>query len=548
MKIKIITLLIACSIIASTHAQVYSCVRNISTNPNDPYNLEWQTMYPEDPGSFINTAFSWYFGSNSFHIYPQSQNWNLPASYQSTHYMKWPFAMNNDDLDGTNSYLYDGLPERDRDYHWEDGWELLWMNLGKLPNGTFVNQRPANSWNPANSNPDPEGLPYFVLYNRYRGTMRIFANLWMFEEQYEHINAKIIFNDVSVRKEEISGIMRHAAGLDQALDKPSIIYELEAPRRFMPISRSQWYVIDLQLGYDPCQCLTPSKLQLVFRGITVLDVDLEQRQVSIEKDITKLNERQKDWLQYSAGNPGNVIYKSIDDLLADYNKSLEKYEQELKDYNSPVNQLKKSVLGMVSTAVSGGVTSLVPTEAIRNFMIGNQLELWGNKYPADTTDAKKFGEDLKSSGKKLLADQFDFLNILLDVKENKPTRPQVPVAMLSEGRLLGTISDTKPTFTPPLFVPGTMPTAYNNTPRDIAPANFPAYNNLPGLFALLRTPKLQVYDKPQSITIGGGLGDIFFQGQDLPNFEDYPITTKEVNLRLLDGLSYALNPALDWET
>jgi hypothetical protein len=525
--------------------QVYSCVRNISTNPNDPYNLEWQTMYPEDPGSFINTGFNWY-SAVPLVIYPQIQNWALPASYQNTHYMKWPFAMGNDDIESNNNYLYRGLTEEERDFHWEDGWELLYLNLGKLPNGTFTTQIPNGSWSDQGQGanqfaPDPAKLPYFILYNRYRGTLRIFANLWMFEEDFHHIYAKLRFTKASRDNKELSGIMRHAEGIDRALDQPTEIAELIAPRRFKPIDEIRWYVIDLQLGYDPCQCKIPSTLQLEFAAIKELDVDLEQRQISIEQDITKLNETQKEWLQYSAGNPGNVIYKSIEGLLADYNTSLEKYEQDLKDYNSPVNQLKKSVVSMVGTAVSGGITSLVPTEAIRNFMIGNQLELWGNKYPADTTDAKKFAEDLKSSGKKLMADQFDFLNTLLDVKENKPTRPQVPVATLSEGRLIGTITDSITEPAGPLFVPGTMPTAYNNNPRDIAPANFPSYNNLPGLFALLRTPQLQVYDKLARVSS--------FDPQifPLPEPEDYPKSTKRVSLRLLDGLHYALNPALDWD-
>lgn len=50
------------------------------------------------------------------------------------------------------SFLSDGMPSQfnylkepqanglitDRDYHWEDGWELLWMNLGYLPDGTSI--------------------------------------------------------------------------------------------------------------------------------------------------------------------------------------------------------------------------------------------------------------------------------------------------------------------------------------------------------------------------------------------------------------------------
>ena len=50
------------------------------------------------------------------------------------------------------SFMSDGMPSQfnylkepqanglitDRDYHWEDGWELLWMNLGYLPDGTSI--------------------------------------------------------------------------------------------------------------------------------------------------------------------------------------------------------------------------------------------------------------------------------------------------------------------------------------------------------------------------------------------------------------------------
>jgi hypothetical protein len=30
------------------------------------------------------------------------------------------------------------IPEPERDFRWEDGWELLWMNLGYLPNGDKI--------------------------------------------------------------------------------------------------------------------------------------------------------------------------------------------------------------------------------------------------------------------------------------------------------------------------------------------------------------------------------------------------------------------------
>lgn len=181
----------------------------------------------------------------------------------------------------------------------------------------------------------------------------------------------------------------------------------------------------MQLGYDPCQCKTPSTLQIEFTAIKELDVDLEQRQISIEQDITKLNETQKEWLQYSAGNPGNVIYKSIDNLLADYNTSLEKYETDLKEYEKikQKNALIKTTMTALGSLAGEGFTAIVPTAGLASFVLKQQLELWGTKYPADGKEAEKIAEGVKGTGKKLLADGFDFLTMTFSANVEKPTPP-----------------------------------------------------------------------------------------------------------------------------
>ena len=128
-------------LIASTQAQtIYPTVRDISTNPLNPHNTEWSTMFPNDPGSFINDratgGFSWYFGDFPFLLERTILNWNLPSGFTNGQLLIWPY-----DISNGQEYLFmdpatnRAGAEEDRDFRWEDGWELLWMNLGYFPNG-----------------------------------------------------------------------------------------------------------------------------------------------------------------------------------------------------------------------------------------------------------------------------------------------------------------------------------------------------------------------------------------------------------------------------
>lgn len=549
------------------------CVRNISTNPYNAYNDEWSSMYPNDPGSFINDAstggFNWYFG-NVITIDKGTQGWSLPSGFPSNYPMLWPFELSN----GNHTrYLYEPggewIPEGERDFHWEDGWELLWMNIGTLPNGTAINAKPQSSWNDDPESPLPAGTPYFVLYNRYRGTLRLFFNVWFFDTHYDDVLVSLRFEDGAANKENLSGIFRHVEGVDRALDKPTNVTKLQSPRKMEQVNYNQWYALDFQLGYDVCQCEIPSKLILEFKALNELSVDLELRSITLEKELTKLNEDEKDFLQWTPGTSGNVIYKSINGLLEDYNKALDQYNQDMNDYNSPLNSLKKDAINLLGTGLSGWTTSLIPTGALADFIMWQQRGLWGSNdpadtantnYPVDSIEAKEWGISVKNASKKLLADQFDFLNIALDVKE-QPVRPQVPVASFTEGRITGSIRDTFKIRSSPLLVPGTMPTAYGGVPSDIRSTNFPAYNNVPGLFALLETPSLQITDKnpilqekeivgppaPRGESKSPEPGDD--QGGDPSNILSLPTVTqiKETSLMLKEGLSYTLNPALDWD-
>ncbi len=291
---------------------------------------------------------------------------------------------------------------------------------------------------------------------------------------------------------KLSGILRHAIGLDQALDKKTEVTSLITNRRQSRQDFDAWHVADFQIGYDACQCQIPTKMVLEFTYNEELQLDLEFRSISLEKDINKLSEYEKNFLQFqksdpstnAVNEPANVIYKSLNGMLEDYNKALSKYNDDLRDYNTTSNLLNKEIVDLIIAASSGYAVSLAVGPLYK------QIE--ENKL--GTEILKEFSKQLTSSGKKILADEFDFLNVGFDLKKDKPTRPQVPVATFTEGRIIGTLGKEGVTTSTDLYLPGTMPTAQPN-PQFITSRNFPAYNNVLGLFSLLNTPKIQIHTK-----------------------------------------------------
>ena len=142
-----------CAIITlESVAQQRSCVYThpTSTNPNDPFNLEYLGYSGSSVNNFENSFFNWYPNSNNAIYIDPSINWVIPQFQNSTpnHYysMIWPWDANT--IPSEFSYLsliwnpniginggHEPLLPEERDFRWEDGWELLWMNLGYYPNG-----------------------------------------------------------------------------------------------------------------------------------------------------------------------------------------------------------------------------------------------------------------------------------------------------------------------------------------------------------------------------------------------------------------------------
>ena len=450
-----------------------SCVRTVSTNPINPFNTEWPYLFPGKTAKFTNTFFSWYpppFGPPT--LIDKSQNWATPYAGQTgVISMASPFR----DENGYGSdYLQNGFLEF-RDWHWEDGWELLYMNLGFYPNGDKIDQTDVNHYisDIYQIDPIPNNAPYFILYNRFTGVLRVFANVWFTDNSIGTqedivISLELDGTVLTADKEtSFSGLLRHAEGLDFPLDQNTRTTSVSSPRRH-PFKGSntnvnQWVAADFQMAYDPCQCAIPTKLVFKFSTRDNLNADLNIREISYNKDLDDLNDFEKDYFQSMLDADGeivaagNVAYESLNGLLEDYKDALDLYNTQLADYNNPLNQIKKLVVDLAQDAIPGFGTALIPTGVLADYVKNSQFGVWGEHYPTDK-DVKGWTGQINKTTKKLLADEFDFLNVVLNIQE-KPSKPQIPQATFSEGRIVGQITKNYSFASEPLFVPGTLPSA-----------------------------------------------------------------------------------------
>ena len=152
MKKEIIITVLALSSLFELVAQGnQGCINNTSTNPMNPLNSDFlQMIVQHHPGttlnSFLSTGFNWYNNPDDAIIINKSPYWQMPrfssGANSDIERMLWPWHTDMPftylhqrwDYSSPNPKLVT-IDEDARDFRWEDGWELLWMNLGIYPNG-----------------------------------------------------------------------------------------------------------------------------------------------------------------------------------------------------------------------------------------------------------------------------------------------------------------------------------------------------------------------------------------------------------------------------
>jgi hypothetical protein len=497
-------------------AQSENCTHNVSTNFQNPSNgsIPFNSILVGD--EYLN-HFDWNaLNSSGFLTTYQLQNMtynqnmiNIQSVASGPYY----------------SYLYSG-----EKMSYENGWELLLLNIGRFPN---LDPLP---------NSDYADIPYIVLYNRFKGIIRLFAN---YGNGYISTNSSINAMRVQLRFdndlngiETLNGLMRLSAGKDFTLDQNTNVSKMSATA-YHPNAANKWFSCDFQVAYDPCICYYPSSLRLDFFAVENQNLELHGRQISIEQNLISGKAiNQQDFLSnfdYTGNSVdgGILMYKALDYLVADYEAKIDDYRAKLAQVNEHNAQLDKSafVIKAFKSIVLSGGSSLVSSVLNSSWVVGlaDNINEFAKIQDNDTLiDIKKIKEDAK----KVLSKEINTFFTESFKKQDLPTAPASPSATFSEMHFQGNLSTITPTDGPYFYTPGTYGSEGTGSPELTEFSKYPIYNEALGIFALLETPKLIRSYHHEII----GVNNFAFE------------TKNKMQFKLAEPLKYYFNPALNYQS
>ena len=471
------------------------CLPNhISTNPDSPSNASAPSV------QFVND-FNW------FQQELNSQLLDLQlldmVDYYPVSAMLNPYNPEN----VLCSYL-SSANLADLDIYPEDGWELLFFNLGEYPDGT--------AYSTQNSN-----IPYIILYNKYRSILRLFANAKFLQQNFEEVEVILEFNSGSLLT--VSGLFRQNGGLDKSLDQET---EVSSLRTFaiLPNDHNQWFHADFQVSYDPCTCLYDSRLQLQFTPINSNEIKLENEDFPLSEIDLQDNEGLNLATAIIPITPRMITFHSMVENIEYARVLAEKYieRSELNGFNVDWLNSNYSSLALLETIAHAETNIISSSEISAAAQYAEDLRSqWGLQTNGNSSD---FVNDVWSSWGILPSDCYaydptesDFtvnLNKLMTFcTQNLSSAQSLSLSAIEENSVgnnvkitpsasfistdleltIGSINSGE-ISTIELLNPGTYPIQENdNTFTGPTAQNYPVYNEILGLFAVLEQPKLDIF-------------------------------------------------------
>lgn len=225
-------------------------------------------------------------------LYTQNTNWDWtnPLDYPTYFYINglqpiicvFPFSDAN--LGVVTAY---------QDYKPEDGWVLIFRDFGSVTM--------------------PVKMPYFVLYNKYNGTFRIFTFIVTLEN-YTRISVQTTY--------EINGNanLAYTTSPAYALSSKSN-YETNSNIGFVQGSNAQWIYNDIALAYDP-NTPTYEHLSFIFdiKGIGINNISLDGTILLEQKVQANLGQNNKNILAVIEG-AGKALGEKYDSFTNAKNKA-----------------------------------------------------------------------------------------------------------------------------------------------------------------------------------------------------------------------------------
>ena len=498
------------------HLWAQECPTNDATSPccngvisTDPRNGGTKNI--ERPS--IIHKFNWMTPNDWNAYYP-----NLFNVSGNTYQVPNPFLVCEDEyLKHINLYNNCVLPKpvEKLDFHPEDGWELLHRQNGL--DLDEVTKLPVSS--------TTRSFPYYILYNKYRGQLRLVGA----SEKTGNDAQKIVVSMGFPKRLDnvytnVSALMSGNTNNAQTLDKPSQNKRISMVSDYPKFPGS--FVTDFNVGYDPCACgRTPDNIEFTFSSLQSADIQMGGRLIGTNVPLngsgtSPLLNRKDFLLQVNTDgfnvNGGATTYKNIDGLVEKYKEVQSSTFEKLA--LEGVKLGAKAGISYLSGGLSTGLRSLYC-----NYGYADLSGILQKVGLADANgDPKGFLKDGKLSAGTLAAGADFFAGLLFDKPQAIPNVTFLEAELALKGNM--TTSAPFGTSTINLAHPGSKSAQANLDFK-----NYPFYNEALGVVSFLKQPKVNfIYDRMRETDDYAGT----FQSEDF-------------YIKLSEDFEYYFNPTLD---
>jgi hypothetical protein len=310
----------------------------------------------------------------------------------------------------------------------EDGWELIRREFG------YDNQN--------NARPDVPEHTYYVLYNKVTGILRILLKTCRAAD-YNGAKITIKFDATSSFQTSLFDHTSRLRAMDEAFTRNPAAQSVSV----FVNDRTKWFYADFPMAYDPCTCMYQSKINIISQLIENSQIELSG---SITGTITSISNKQG-----SVNSSGSYSFK-------DFLNDADKYKKVYGGVDAFINETKN-------------VAQTIPNNTdIINALNLFQTGLKDNQFLKTGLAAVPW---LKAA--------VGVLDFFSGGGKTQPQQVQImPMAVNLSVKLSGTISTSNQYHDIKFTTPGSL-----NAQND--PAIYPFYNEVMGVFNLMKGPKMQ---------------------------------------------------------
>lgn len=429
---RIVTIMLLCIVSLCSTAQVCTDKLNNTTDPsnpqhhlgNDPTTNIYVNLRADDPSL---PKLDW--------MVDQYQWWHEGSNVDPDFFcnVRNPFDALNHDINVDR--LYNSNPLL-RDNRPENGWELMLFNFGiRIDDGTV----------------DNVSHPYIVLYNKWRGVLRVFYYLREpnFNEDYDLVSLRLSFEDGTEDKQ--SANLNHFEEVAKPIDlfvkdqNQQTSNQLDNGITNVNDCTGMWMYADFVMAYDPCVCeYTYDRLQIDVMATNIASISLTGDLTTNEATKTAPNNGQA-----NTGSGHKAAYKTVISSGIKAGKSAKTFYKSGGDWVS----------------FAAGIAGKIPPE--------KDVEI--TKYVKLAKGVPYLGAAIG------LVDFFLF-------QEDKDDKPKAQaVSFNATVNITGTIEDNASPGAVLFHVPGSDFYNISNLKED----QVPLYDEPMGVVSLLKTPKIE---------------------------------------------------------